>query len=184
MKRWRPAFLVVAAALLAGISLVLARAGSEQRAMLASTQARLTELRTQRLHPRDMDQMKGALAAGPDPQAGLLIAPDAEASAQLEAIFRSVAQDHKAQIQSISLMADSTNPKLPVVRGKMHLVIRGEHIRSFVKSLETGSPAIFLERVRIAYRPSIETENEASMLDLTTSIVVYRHSPAAEAARP
>jgi hypothetical protein len=95
-----------AAVLPAGITLVLASAGSEIRAALASTQTRLAELRAQRLDPRDIGAMKQVLAAAPDPRTGLLIANDAEAVPRLEAFIRSVALDQTAEIQSMSLTAD------------------------------------------------------------------------------
>lgn len=184
MTRWRLAFAVIAAVLMVGVGLVLASAGANRRAALASTQIRLTGLRAQRLDPRDVDAMTRALAAAPDPQTGLLTANDAEAAPRLEAVIRSVAQGHDAEIQSISLAADTTSSKLPVVRGNLHLVINDESIGSFLRSLESGSPAVFLERLRISYRPSTESDHEALMLDLTASILTYRDMPAAGMSTP
>ncbi|MDF2810745.1 MAG: hypothetical protein K0S56_1776 [Microvirga sp.] len=184
MKRGQRAFAVIAAVLLAGVGLVLATAGVGRRAALASTQTRLVELRAQRLDPRDADIMKRALAAATDAQTGLQTANDAEAAPRLEAVIRSAAQGHDAEIQSISLAADTTSPTLPVVRGNLHLVISDERTGSFLKSLESGSPAVFLERLRISHRPSIENDRQAFMLDLTASILVYLDIPAAGKSMP
>jgi hypothetical protein len=184
MTRWRLAIAVMAVALLTGVGFFLASAGADRRAALVSTQTRLAELQGQRLDPRDVDTMKKALAAPHDPQTGVLAASETEAATRLEAFIRSVAEDHKAEMQSISLAADTANSKLPVVRGNLHLVINDENIGSFVKTLEAGPPAVFLERLRIFYKPSAEGDSEPLMIELTTSILVYRDMPAAGSSTP
>ncbi|HEV2563907.1 MAG TPA: GspMb/PilO family protein [Microvirga sp.] len=178
MKHSRPIFLAVAAVLLACIGLLLARAGSDRHAILASKYTRLNELRSQRLHPRDMDEMKRALAAVPDPQTGLLIASNAEAASRLEGLIRAIAQDHSADIQSVSLMVHPANDKLPAVRGKLHLTVSDETVGSLLKALETGPPAVFFDLLRITYRSQTADDGETDLLDLTASVVVYLDAPA------
>ncbi|MEE1611418.1 GspMb/PilO family protein [Microvirga sp. CF3016] len=178
MKHSRPILIVLAAIVLACIGLVLAKAGSDRHAILASTYTRLNELRAQRLDPRDMDAMKRALAAAPDPQTGLLIASDAEAASRLEGLIRAIAQDHNADIQSISLMVQPVNDKLPAVRGKLHLTVSDGTIGSFLKALETGPPAIFFDLLRITHSSQTADDGETDLLDLTASVVVHLDAPA------
>lgn len=156
----------------------------ERHTALASMQVRLSELRARRLDPRDVDTLGKMLAAAPDPQAGLLVAGDNDATLRLESFIRSVAKDHRAEVLSISLVTDTVGGKLPILRGNLHFVVGDESVGSFVKSLETGSPTVFLEHLRIAQRSAYRAESEALMLDLSTSILVYRDIPAAGRSKP
>jgi len=178
MKRWRPALLASAAILFLAIALILAKAGADRRDDLRSTHARLVELRAQRVAPHDSQEMKRALAAGPDPQSGLLIASEAEAASRLEAIIRSIAENHQAEVQSISFTTNSTGDAPPTVRGRLHITVADKNIGVFVKALETGPPAIFLDSLRIALRPSSDRDTEPLGVGLIASILVYRGIPA------
>ena len=177
MKRWQPVLFAVVAVLLVASGLILAEAGSDRRATLKSTHARLTELRMQRLAPQDSEEMKRALTAGPDPQLGVLIATEAEAASRLETFIRSTAHDHEAEIQSISFTTGSTDSTLPTVRGNLRLTVDDANIGALIKALEIGPPAAFLESFRIASRPSIERDAEAPVIELIASILVYRGMP-------
>ncbi|WP_112664629.1 GspMb/PilO family protein [Microvirga flavescens] len=176
---------VVISVLLTGVGFfALGEAWVDRRSALASVQFRLSELRAQRLDPRDVETIKRVLAAAPDPQAGLLVARDGDAVSRLETYIRSVAQNHNAEVLAISAAEGMAEGKLSVVRGSLHLVVRDEDFGSLVKSLETGNPAIFVERLRAAYKLGTNADNEPPMLDLMASILVYRETQVAEGAMP
>lgn len=183
-RQWS-AWIAATVLILVFISLVwLIEAWLETHSALRAAQTRLADVRERRLDPDKAEAMKRVLNTVPEPQEGLLIGSETEAVSRFDAQTRSLAQDIGAEILSASFAVDKVGNNLPVVRGNVHLMISDGSIGALLKSLEGGSPAVFLERIRISYRSDPGENPDELMLDLTASLIAYHDAPMPERSMP
>lgn len=178
MRRRRAAALATLALLAFGAALLpVAETFVDRQADIAAAETRLANLRARRLDPQDAEARRIALAAPPDPQAGLLAAAsDPEAVARLEAIIRAAVETHGAELQTVTLSHGAGEEGVRVVRANLRLTIEEESLAALVRALETGPPVLFFERLQVSRR-STGTEDGPAGLDVAGSVAVYRDGP-------
>lgn len=171
---------VVAAIVLVFISTAciwLAHAWLETRSVLNATELRLAEQLAKRVPSEKFEAIKQTVSEAREPRTGLLFATDKEAVSRFEAIFRSVAQEHGAEILSFASMTNTLNGGFPVVSTKVHFLVSDQRMSSFVKSLEDGPPAVFLDHFKVSYQSDSMDDNEPPMLEAHATLTVYRDNP-------
>jgi hypothetical protein len=157
--------------------LILGGAGFDLHSALALKQTRLAELRSRRLNQQDLEMIEHLRTNVLAPETGLLIVRDDDAVLRLKQIVEELAQQHGAELHSISLAADLSNTKIPTIRGTLRLIVSEDNLGSLVRAFEFGSPTVFLDHLRIASSSLSGEEAGSALLDVHCTISVYKDDP-------